>query len=351
MSLYSLATWRCTYEDPFLVQYEIPVPKDDRTRMYIVFNGISEYLNSRYRTCHEVFISGDGWSSDNDIIAHPAFDIDAELGSLPNHWQDILEDDIIDTLSYLYPKREKEIRDILSDRNNFVWLSSANTTKISRHLVISGITFSQWRWSSIILFRELKKKHSYIDDLIARPAGSLRLPLNSKVGGEPLKFQKSIHNFEDGLILIHEENSHTVGVLLMPGDIDTRFLSMKDIVDKPSRNSVRERDDEDIDEDVCVQCFHILDKQYSTGLVLGEENNGFLSLTRERPGICPISGRIHDSLGAYIFTRDNKVFFGCHRKCTVSYAGKEYKCIDITMNTIKNKDRIAKSFKGDEEGE
>lgn len=346
-TLYGLAMWRCTYQDPFLVQYEIPNPKDECTHLYIVFNGVSEYLRSRYRTCHEVLISSNGWDKEEDVIGHPAFDLDIPLGSVIGDWQKVLENDIIDTLCYLHPKKETEIRETLSNRDNFVWMTSPNDKKISRHLTILNITFGQWRWTSSIFYRELMKKHEYIDNMILRQAGSLRLPLNSKVGGQPLFFQNPEHDFIDGLILIHDCNTEHVGVLLMPSDMDSSFLRIEDIMERKSKRSTSI--EEDIDEDQCTRCFNALDRQFNTGLVISGENNGFITLTRERSGTCPISGRVHDSLGAYIFTRDNKVYFGCYRKCCISIGGRERKCIDITIDDIKISDSIARSYKGSEE--
>jgi hypothetical protein len=348
-TLYSLSMWKCDYEHPFLVQYEIVEPRDESTHLYIVFRDIEEYRRSRYRTCHEVLISSNGWDREEDVIGHPAFDIDAPLGSLEGDWQKILEDDIIEVLAYLHPKRADEIRTILSDRDNFVWMSSSNDKKISRHLTVSNITFGQWRWTSKIMYRELMKKHPYIDNMIIRLCGSLRLPLNSKVGGSILTFQNNKHNFLDGLILIRDENSYTLGSLLMPSDLDNEFLKMDDIVDK--REIGYAMDDEDLDEDQCSRCFQKLDSQFNTGLTMTGENGGFITLTRVRPGTCPISGRVHDSLGAYMFTRDKKVYFGCHRKCTVFIDGRERKCINISLDGIRKSDEVALSYKGEEEEE
>lgn len=326
-NLYQLGTWVCTYADPFLVQYELPNPTDERTRMYIVFNGVDEYMRymKKYSTCHEVFISSNGWNREDDVQGHPVFDIDAPLNSLSPGWKEKLENDITNTLCIMFPRRIPEIREAMEDRHNIVWMRSDTDKKISYHLVITGITFAQWRWSSIIMYRLLKKDNPFIDDGIASIAGSLRLVFNSKVGGNPLYFEEE-HSFVDSLVLIHNVNLHTIGVMLMSGDIDRSLLDIRDI----DGNKTHTEEIEDVGMDICNEAFAKLDKQFNTGLMIGTEDNGYITLPRVRPGVCPISGRVHDKVGGYLFSKNKKVFFGCYRKCCVSYNGRQYRTIDIT---------------------
>lgn len=337
--------WKCTYKDPFLVQYEIPEPIDDRTRMYIVFNGVEEYMRymHRYNTCHEVFISSNGWNREDDVEGHPVFDIDAPLDTLSDGWERSLEKDIEEVLCIICPMKTPEIKEVLSDSSNFVWMVSSNKEKISKHLLIRGITFSQWRRMSTVMYRLLKKNHPFIDDGIVRCAGSLRMVFNSKVGGAPLYFESDSHIFIDSLVLIHNININTIGVLLMTSDMDNSILQEKDMV-------YRKVELDDID-DESITAFKYLDEQYNTGLVIGPEENGYISLPRERPGRCPISGRIHDKVGGYLFSKNKKTYFGCHRKCTISIRGREYRSIDITPYPAENSESIARQFIIDEKNE
>lgn len=78
-NLESIRAANLPYSDPFILQWEIPNPKDNRERMYIVFDGVQEYekyMNAgRYKTCHEVFLS-QTYNKDDEVTGHPAFDID-----------------------------------------------------------------------------------------------------------------------------------------------------------------------------------------------------------------------------------------------------------------------------------
>lgn len=334
-TLHGLSTWKCTYDDPFLVQYEIVEPKDDRTRMYIVFDGVDEYKKrmNYYNTCHECFINSDGWNKEDDVQGHPAFDIDAEIGTLSIDWRDTFIRDLTSVLITMFPSKKDDIISHLIP-SNIVWMRSLTDEKVSYHLVMNGITFSKWRWASTIMYRLLREKgHTYIDDGIVRVAGSLRMVFNYKVKDKErvkaIIFEDD-HQFEESLVLIHEANIHTVGTFLMSDDVDRSLLTIRDMIGGSSTHTI----DEDIDDDLISLAFSNIDRQYDTGLTIGSTQNGYISLDRVRPGTCPISMRAHDRVGAYIFTKtiddEVRVYFGCHRRCTTKYGGYDKYSIDIT---------------------
>lgn len=354
------------YNDPFIVQMEIPYDNSKENnaqdRVYVVFDGVEEYVRcynkGRFQTCHEVFLSST-LQPDDDIVGHPAFDIDVKLTEdtdpvtlLPKSqsaqsWIELFQKDVIDVLCSQYPQSSGKIRYSLTDSDHWVWMTSNSTGKVSKHLVIKNIIFSMWRSQMKTLCSELKKLDrpysSAIDDGILRKLGSLRLPLNSKaltrtkveqlgtlrVEMPKLVFDSYKHKFTDGLVMIHDANSYTAkdGILLMPSDL-TPELQDKCSYVIPDFGDYEEYDIDCTSE--LGQAFSVLESRYRTGLTLGASKGRYLTLIRKSPGKCPISGKVHDSDNAYLIENHGKIYFGCYRKCTVNIEGVERKVIDIT---------------------
>lgn len=368
----SILSKSAMYSDPFILQWEIPNPKDNRDRMYVVFDGVKEYMNylnnGRFTTCHEVLMS----SSSNDIHGHPAFDIDIKDKDFIEYnkyiknnnntismlltWESKLEKDIYNILSVQYPNHIGDIE--------FVWLTSTTSSKISKHLIIKNIVFTSWRAQMKILVHGLKSLYSdnkldiykditsvsekvvidCIDDGIMRKNGSLRLPLNTKKPIEgytldtmpKLIFDNPKYTFLDGLIMIHEENKYTVlgATILSISELHSSLI-VDEVIPVPvvkGYNSMIDNTSTELSmDDASISiAFDRLNKKYNTGLQIENINGSFVSLKRMCPGTCPISGKIHDSDNAYMYNNGDKIYFGCHRGCSITLDGKPRKTIDIT---------------------
>lgn len=393
----SMRTHPPAYSDPFILQWEIPAPKDGVERKYVVFDGITEYLKyhsqGRYNTCHEVFLS-QTYNVNDDVYGHPAFDIDMKISKdssppstpdeiltivgLSPEWEKMLQEDIITILCKQYPTMEQDITRILSPRedtvyNPWIWMTSPSLHKISKHLVISKVCFSMWRTQMKLLTKDLvalnRPYSRAIDEGILRKLGSLRLPLNSKrhtygpVGSDgaptiakishPLIFDDPSHKFTDGIVLIHDANMYTMenGIVLTPSDLSPEYQqhisNSYGIYQMPSLQSVEmdECTEESLDE--LINAFNRIDKLYQTGLVPGKKTSKYLSLVRKRSGTCPISGRVHDGDNAFVYMKNSKIFFSCHRGCSIKIAGTERKYIDITPWKGDSREDIARLANSD----
>lgn len=361
-SLESLHANPPRYADPFILQWEIPNPKDNCTRKYIVFDGVSEYMkcyrDGRYTSCHEVFISST-YNTHDDISAHPVFDIDTTHDNIYNGWEKDFENDIISVLSKQYPNHQ--FTNIIS----FIWLTSHTSKKVSKHLVLNNICFSTWRLQMKILIDDLKKIDktyiSGIDDGIIRKCGSLRLPLNHKrhkygdidINGvypiiersPTLQFDNISHTFVDGIVMIHDANIHTMknGIILQQCHLDSIYLTEYSYVANTHEYDIEYDEFTDSTEYDCITAFNRIDKLYDTGLKIGNIGKSYIQLNRYRSGVCPISGHTHDNDNAYLFYKNGKVYYGCHRKCSITINNKETKkYIDISIEDGKNSVSIAK---------
>lgn len=336
------------YSDPFITQWEIPNPKDDRTRMYAIFDGIHEYMSmharGRFNTCHEVLVSAT-YDPDDDIQGHPAFDIDMHPDeiSVPNDWPSILETLIHQTISKQYP--------CFDDSISYVWMESKHAHKISRHLVLGNICFSSWRIQMKILVKDIAGPGAAewvrkgIDAAIMRRCGSLRLPLNRKATpGSPLMvFLDPKHTFLDGIIQVHNETIYTIknAHLLRVCDLLPEYRDQDDhigsnMVAMQASHTTLESEDED----EMVTAFHALDQRYHTGLDTASISGAYLQLRRKVPGVCPISLKQHEHDNAVIFRKDTRIFYACHRGCTICIEGRTRKYIDITPYDALHKQDI-----------
>lgn len=338
------------YGDPFILQWEIPNPKDGQERKYVVFDGIEEYLRyfrqGRYTTCHEVIINSN-YDPKAEVAGHPAFDLDIKLEagiSIPDTWQQDFQCDLLSVLQIQYPEADFNIQ--VPD-SEWVWISSDNPTKISKHLVLRSVVFSMWKTQMKILIDTLsnmpsKKSSPHIiscvDAAITRNLGSLRLPLNSKKPVEidghtysyPLHFDNPQHTFLDGIILLHDDTGYISrsSVYLTPSELHEEY-TRKYAIHVEKRIAPTEQLDEE-SEDELVQCFYRLNKRIDTGLQVSGVSGGFLQLRRSHPGLCPISRRVHESDGSYMFKKGYNIMYGCHRGCTTKIGNMEYKYLNVT---------------------
>lgn len=260
----------------FLVQQECI----DR-RIYIEYSSASEYYASMLPNCHEVFM--------DPFIGRPAFDFDFKSSPFTG-WEKVVEE----TLSTIF-RKEFNITDL-----KFVWMmTDYGTSKISKHLVIKNVEIINW--SNIMKLRIiplLNANAEMADRGIYRKCGSLRLPLNAKLGGVVKKFV-SDECFFSGLVGVYDENEHEI----------EHTISDKVEVAIPTFEHV------DMDVDMVIQRLDRLG--FLSIYEIGDISDNFIRLKRVSEGECPVSGHHHDRENAYVKVVDGKVLFGCFRaQCT-----------------------------------
>lgn len=332
-------------ENPFILQWEIPNPISEATRKYCVFNGVKEYLTylnvGRYNTCHEVFISST-FNPSEEVIGHPAFDIDIHADTIPPNWQTLLEEDITYLLNAQYPILNLKKDDII-----WVWMSSNSIGKTSKHLVLKNIIFTTWRSQMKLLIENIKElplehKNSsniILDSLdlgITRKSGSLRLPLNAKVSNinAIITFDDPSHKFIDGLVMIYNESNISGSHMITISDLSPLYMpKCKYII--PSY--IEDADPEPIiNSNDIISTFNRLNKDNQLGLIPSTIDEKVVALKRNKSASCYISGKVHDNDNAYIFKKGEDIYFACHRGCTIDIAGITYKYLRIDLPTADN---------------
>lgn len=161
-------------------------------RYYSVFESINIFLKyrNRYPNCHEILV--DHVNNEPNIAGRLVFDFDISLDyELPNNFKDIVEDCIFEVITYYF-------NDIDANLFEYVWSSSANPLKCSKHLTVKNLYFDNWIVMSKIFYKLFAKHwdncHDWIesdklvDFQIIRKHASLRMVGSSKLDGHILTF-------------------------------------------------------------------------------------------------------------------------------------------------------------------
>ena len=343
----SLRAKATKHQSPFVVQWEIPKPRDECTRLYIVFSSMTEYAKHRnlgeFDTCHEVFVDSNYDPDSDELYGHPAFDIDIhDMKYSDNSWYNDFISDVLTVLRYQYNSN-------ITSLGKIVWMYSVSNEKVSRHLVLHGITFPMWRKQNKILIEGMKslpnlKSHpdiiSAIDTGITRRLGSLRLPNNRKKGKDNyMLFEDPTHKFEDGIVLIYDETRYTLegSEFLFFGNLRPELQHAKYVPSVGSEQNY-DLDDEYQENSRISKALAGLDRCFNTGLIIEGRKGNIYRLKRVKSGKCPISSKIHDSDNAYIIDKSTVPFmpefhFGCCRGCNID--GKKLIRIDGYSRLIK----------------
>lgn len=307
--------------------------EEEIKRRYLVFETVEKYIKlmEKHRNCHEMIIAH---SRNNKYIrttGRLVFDFDIKKKSIPENFKQEMENIIKKTFT-------KHYKDVDINKLVFVWLNSENNKKISKHLIVKNAWFCE-DWTRqikefyLVLGQEIKKDNLFdwieynelVDMAIAKNSSSLRMPLNSKLHGNPLLFENPNFSFYDGLVCLYRSEDKNIEQRISCSQFITQ---LHDIIQRPLNSSFS---DIEIDEEYAEKAFDIFCKHDNSDstFTLGKINGSCISLMRSKPSRCLISGSVHDSDNAILIIHPNSsIWFYCHRGCTHSGSLK-CKRIDI----------------------
>lgn len=366
------------------------------TRRFLTFKNVTTYIQSMdvHENCHELVIPHSHGNNDmTPCIGRLVFDFDIggkKPSDLPSYFSSSLESLVLGILIDLYTGVD-------TDKVFFVWLDCDNPKKISMHLVVKGVVFSSDWVSQLKLFyyqmakriRESEgnewdwipdggksKPENLIDLQLARKSASLRMPLNSKIGGNPLKFREPDRfSFLDGLICLYDrqdiKNEQRIYDDQSKEDLLSYTLAHKKQLVQTTANKLEEiekrwgcgenddnvpypltltdKEDRDREDEIpkhpkykltqedyidAYELFHRYNdpnNAFSMGGCIGP----FIELVRRKPSNCIISCKDHESLDAYLYIhpKSRDVYFACRKvACTVN--GKKFKLISSHKQKI-----------------
>lgn len=316
-------------------------------RCYTVFPSYRSFREKRdsYPHCHEIIT--DHKNNTPDPSGRLVFDFDIpSTVKVPRRFKDQIETAIMEVLLEYY-------RNVDMDIIEFVWSSSENPSKFSKHLTVKNVCFEDWIKMTRVFYELFAKKwkssHSWIkakklvDWQIVRRNGTLRMVGSSKIGGYPLVMDDPDHCLEDSLIRIYRRRDRN----------REQILGWNNLKKKVYREFIKEEDDHDIrvktrrpslgsvsappayDQKVYDKAFGLVER-FSPGIFdAGKINGQLLPLERKLmggrrakrvPSECLISGTVHENDNAFlvitkVVTNPNtgrshyRVYYSCHRKC------------------------------------
>lgn len=187
-------------------------------------------------------------------------------------------------------------------RLRYVWLHSPNENKTSKHLIVKHGYFVR-RWAAQLkqFYKLFKKEYEaepfdwissddLIDHQVARKNGSMRMPLNSKLGGSKMIFDEpNKFKFFDGLIQpLQPSLEQQIPLYDIPIKVKTCVTH-------------------------CSSDIQIPESLIPKGFKLGKKDGNIVQLIRTCSSECPISGRVHDSDNACLILNGNNIIFYCYR--------------------------------------
>lgn len=354
-------------------------------RTFNVFTHFKYFLKHRekYPNCHELLVdhSNSGFNRGGRLV----FDFDIKKDDLnpDSNSNSNSESDVeLDPNSYIPPDFKKQIELTIHDvikqyMNNvdfdlldFVWSTSANPKKFSKHLTVKNLYFDDWVELSKAfyqLFCMVWDRSNYwidssklMDFQIIKNKGSLRMVGSSKIGGNPLVFDSDRHQLTDSLIRIYQKNlleeeqivtifNFNIGVFtnIIECKPNTKLFTQKSNTIF-SKNSSLLADKSSYDNIIYEKAFEMYDKINPGIFKMGKINGKVISFIRIKAGHCIMSSKHHDNENAFCIINKNEndytVRTGCYRFCSQSrtiYLGSisadDYSIKISTKLTSKNK--------------
>ncbi|AYV85448.1 MAG: hypothetical protein Satyrvirus17_8 [Satyrvirus sp.] len=320
----------------FIIANERITKSGDVGRYYTVFPTFKDFLKNRdeYKHCHELLV--DHKNKKPNIAGRLVFDFDIKHNDkivIPNDFKSQIEDIVIDVV-------EKYFNNINPNLFEFIWSTSQNPHKFSKHLTVKNLYFDNWILMSKIFYKLfckmwnekylwIKSNH-LIDFQIVRKRASLRMVGSSKINGYILTFDNEKHLLTDSLIRIYLKNQKNNEQLVtitninddaFIDDIDNSFKSKnsEQITICMKDKNLRKKEKPFYEKVVYDKAYEIYEYIDQGVFKMGKINGNTLSLLRKKSNKCLLSGKIHDHENSFleIVEEDGMytVHFGCYRFC------------------------------------
>lgn len=304
-------------------------------RYYTVFGTFKDFLNSRekYPHCHENLL--DHVNNKPNLAGRLVFDFDIkDIEAVPDDFKEQIEWTIEKVIVKFFTGVDLKLFE-------YVWSTSANPEKLSKHLTVKNLHFDNWIHMSKIFYKFFwmvwEKKYDWIradkliDFQIIRKRASLRMVGSSKIGGHILEFDSDKYTLTDSLIRIYFKNQRDSEQLVTMDNVAVNiddYEMLSDCVfdtdsDKINTISIGSRTVEQLDPiydpDVYKAAFEMYNELHPNIFKMGKINGKKMTLMRTKPYNCLLSNKYHENENAFInINIDSSVYniwFGCFRYC------------------------------------
>lgn len=323
----------------FIIANERMTSKNAIGRYFTVFPSFTCFLERRhlYPHCHELFV--DHKKSKANKGGRLVFDFDIKDIIVPENFKEMIESTIEKVIDKHFNKVDKS-------KFIYVWSTSLNKIKFSKHLTVKNLYFDDWIQMSKIfykLFYNEWKDCGYdwinpdklVDFQIIRNRASLRMAYSSKIGGNPLVLDNPLHHFVDSLIRIyfknHRDSEQTIKFTNLSDniieeekqfEIEQEYYATKFFV---SSKSFKEKSAPTFDKKYYDNAFKLLTEIMSKSekkpvFRPSEINGSIIRILRLRPARCLLSNACHEAENAFLLITfdgfQHAVRYGCFRYCS-----------------------------------
>lgn len=298
-------------------------------RFYTIFPSFKSFLKIRdqYEHCHEILI--DHESNKSNIAGRLVFDFDIKDYEVPKKFKKQIENTIYKVIELYY-------HDVDTDRIVFVWSTSENPAKMSKHLTVKNIYFDEWIDMSKSFYKlfclvwdktyDWINSEHLIDFQIVRKHASLRMVGSSKIGGNVLKMDNETHKLTDSLIRIYFKGQREEEQLVTKDNINKSVIDeilvdtiKASISTNKTYNSTTYSDNvEEInkyDNAVYKLAFDIYNNVMPNVFKIGKICGNSLHLFRNQSCRCIICNRGHEQENAILIIKKMDMSYYVYFKC------------------------------------
>lgn len=339
-------------ETPYIIANDRLKLNGTLGRYFKVFKSFDAFMQKRllYVNSHEILLNH---SVVKNKLSHGRlvfdFDIDKKYGANNNFVPDTFEDDIEECVMATIMRYYRKVNLTIIE---FVWSTSPNANKYSKHLTVKNFCFSNWVEMCKLFYKlfkhmwddetkntssELINGVNLIDFQVVRKSASLRMVGSCKINGSVLTLDnKTKYNLVDSLIRpIDISNEQLVTCAnhrlnLISSDLEIELdeennnNGVTTIKTKlTTLNNTSGILPAEFPLAVYAKGFDMINALTPDIFTKGKINGVYLTLLRSKEGCCILSGKIHERENSFIqLTRVKphkyNVYFGCYRGCQQS---------------------------------
>lgn len=348
------------FTNPFIVAHERMKEDGKISRTYYLLSSFEKFLKHRNKLphCHEILI--DHKSVIPDTAGRLVFDFDIKGTVSATNRSDsfhVPEDFKEQIESVIFEVVEKYFQKVNGELFKYVWSTSQNPKKFSKHLTVKNLYFDDWIKMSKVFYKLFCRvwdeqydwipSSKLIDQQIIKHRGSLRMVGSSKINGYPLDFDDSTYTLSDSLIRIYsKEQKKNEQLVTRDNIISTVFGNVLETIDDPhfdleadsqhfyhTKFSAQKFLKPAYNLTVYDIAFKLINDVYPGVFKRGKINGEFLTLLRLKPKKCLLSGKRHEGENAFLFiVKDIEYYtlnYGCYRFCNKGYKTRTVGCISV----------------------
>jgi len=317
----------------FIIAHERVKNDGSIGRYYVAFSSFALFLKNRdkYTNSHEILI--DHLHNPPNPGGRLVFDFDIKDVKIPTDFKEQIERTIVEVI-------QKYFHFVDTTKFRYIWSTTENPKKFSKHLTVKNLYFADWLELSKIFFRLFcllwDEKYNWIpasgliDTQIARNHTTLRMVGSCKIGGNILQLDNEDDQFVDSLIRIYREKDRKrESNIITMENLDKSALHTpvknhdKTKIEKcyAVRKVLEKKQEYQYPEEIYLKAFQLLERLQPGIFLMYRAKKLLLNLRRLKPEKCLLSQREHEEENACLIIYKDpddiyRIHYYCFRECS-----------------------------------